>query len=176
MKRLLYELIGPLLAIILIATVVVGLLGCGSGGGWTLPWSRSEAGGVPPVADPFGSLWWIAPVGVMSGIAMIGLLGMRREGVMTILASIALAAVLFWLKTNLTTVLLLGAAGVAAYLLGNGQERLAALRGAWKLRAEGKDAESTALLRQALPWVDATYRRQAKRRAKSGTIKPEIKP
>lgn len=164
--------------VLLTLTLATGLLvawGCSSGG-FSWPWHpRGGTGTTPPQPGAFDSLWWIAPAGVVCGIIMAAVLGMRREGVITALASIALAVVLNWLEANMTMILLVGGAGAAAYLLGNGQERLSAFMGAMKLRREGKDAEATALMRQALPWVDAKHRRQSKRRKKSGSIKPVAK-
>jgi hypothetical protein len=144
--HLIYESLGPLFAVAVLLTIIVGLAACG-GNGWSLPWSRgATVGGDAPAADPFGNLWWIAPAGILCGIAMIGLLGMRREGIITALASIALVAALA--EGGMTTILLL-AGWAVAYLLGNGQNGWP--RGARGNQSGGPD-EATALSPSLRGW------------------------
>lgn len=165
---------GVALVVVILAVIACWLLAC-SGGGISLPWGNRTPSAPAAPSDPFAGLWWIPVAGVAGGIGMIALLGMRREGFITIAASIGLAILLNWLKSNMTLVLIGGGVAAAAYVFGNGQERLSALRGAIKLHREGRTAEAEALRRQAFPWIDAKYRRESKARRKSGSIKPVAK-
>lgn len=179
---------GAILAIAAVVTIIVALGGCSSGG-FQLPFF-GRGGGTPTnggaaTADPFASLWWIAPIGVIAGVGMFAFLGMRKEGILTIVISIALTLLLHFLAANMTLILIASAIAAAFYFLGNGQQRLDTLMRARKLLAEGGEEAraGTALLRTALPWVDKRYRKQndAEDEAtatlqEAESLRPPIKP
>lgn len=182
-KLILIDSIGPLLGVAIVLTIIIGLLGCSSGGSAS---ERAKAAADAAVGDfnPFALMGWIGAICLIAS-AFLAVNLKLFQAAMSFVVGLAFLFLASFLQKYGSIVLVLGGGAAVWFIASNWgmvREQIRAWLASRKLAMEGKLAEATALRRQAFPVLDWKMKRASKQRkrnaAKSGTIKPlpEVKP
>lgn len=116
--------------------------------------------------DLLASMGWIG-VACLVAAALFAMNAKMMQAVIAFATGIAFAFASSFLRRYGTVVVLVGVAAAAWFIASNWgsfREQARAWLAARKLQREGKDAEATALRRQAFPLLDAHMRRLSRKR------------
>lgn len=113
------------------AFIMLLVVGCKSNGGGLFGnlfsgGPPSSGGGDVATSDPFSAIRWIVVLCIPAGIALV-LIGLRREGVMLMLAAVGTLLLLHWLRVYQTQILWGGLGLTAGYLIATSHARTKAL-------------------------------------------------